>query len=121
MYQSSTTWQLPLDTPIPEDITFPLFVRTTVSSMKLGGRISRVNNHKQLAIEAEELLAIWVGMHWYWPVNGVTLLAPAMAFMVPSHKKCACGLWIKFPWRGLFITSAKSKIRLGFRQRPRTC
>src|SRR5262245_29566302 len=30
------TWRLPLDAPLPEDLTFPLFVRTALSSWKVG-------------------------------------------------------------------------------------
>src|SRR5438309_356790 len=33
------TWRLPLDTRLPDDLTFPLFVRTALSSWKVGGRI----------------------------------------------------------------------------------
>jgi hypothetical protein len=46
------TWVLPLDAPLPADISFPLFVRTAESSWKKGGRISRVRNPKELEEEA---------------------------------------------------------------------
>jgi hypothetical protein len=46
------TWVLPLDAPLPDDITFPLFVRTAESSWKKGGRISRVRSVKELEDEA---------------------------------------------------------------------
>jgi hypothetical protein len=49
------TWRLPLDAPLPEDLTYPLFLRAAHSSLKRGGRISRVNNRSQLEAEAEEL------------------------------------------------------------------
>lgn len=49
------TWRLPLDAPLPEDLTYPLFVRTAYSSLKLGGRISRVRNRKELESEVSEL------------------------------------------------------------------
>src|SRR5207245_3490350 len=49
------TWYLPLDMPLPEDLTFPLFVRTAESSWKLGGRISRVRNRVELEEEAASL------------------------------------------------------------------
>jgi hypothetical protein len=49
------TWVLPLDAPLPDDITFPLFVRTAVTSWKKGGHISRVQNPRQLKAEAAEL------------------------------------------------------------------
>jgi hypothetical protein len=52
---SPRTWTLPLDEPVPEDLTFPLFLRTAESSWKKGGRISRVNKAKQLEAEAAEL------------------------------------------------------------------
>jgi hypothetical protein len=50
-----TTWRLPFDTPLPPDLTFPLFVRTAHTSLKLGGRISRVRNRSELETEATEL------------------------------------------------------------------
>ncbi len=46
------TWVLPLDAPLPGDLTFPLFVRTAESSWKKGGRISRVRSGKELEDEA---------------------------------------------------------------------
>ena len=46
------TWELPLDAPLPEDLTFPLFVRTAESSWKKGGRISRVRSPAELEDEA---------------------------------------------------------------------
>jgi hypothetical protein len=49
------TWQLVLDTTLPEDLTFPLFVRTAMSSWKVGGRISRVRSPAELEFEAAEL------------------------------------------------------------------
>jgi hypothetical protein len=49
------TWRLPLDAPLPEDLTFPLFVRTALSSWKVGGRISRVRSPAELESEAGEL------------------------------------------------------------------
>ncbi len=49
------TWRLPLDAPLPEDLTFPLFVRTAESSWKLGGSISRVKNAAELEAEAAAL------------------------------------------------------------------
>ncbi len=45
------TWVLPLDARLPDDLTFPLFVRTAESSWKKGGHISRVNNKKELEDE----------------------------------------------------------------------
>lgn len=49
------TWRLPLDAPLPNDLTFPLFVRTAQSSWKVGGRISRVTSPEELQSEAAEL------------------------------------------------------------------
>lgn len=49
------TWIIPPDSPIPDDITFPLFVRTAETSMKLGGQISRVRNQRELVDEMSEL------------------------------------------------------------------
>jgi hypothetical protein len=46
------TWALPLDAPLPEDLTFPLFVRTAWSSWKRGGHISRVKTIAELEDEA---------------------------------------------------------------------
>jgi hypothetical protein len=46
------TWLLPLDAPLPEDLTFPLFVRTAESSWKKGGHISRVKTGRELEDEA---------------------------------------------------------------------
>jgi hypothetical protein len=46
------TWVLPLDSPLPPDLTFPLFVRTTESSWKRGGHISRVRTPTELEDEA---------------------------------------------------------------------
>jgi hypothetical protein len=49
------TWRLPLDAPLPPDLTFPLFVRTAISSWKRGGRFSRVESPKELESEAASL------------------------------------------------------------------
>jgi ATP-grasp domain, R2K clade family 3 len=49
------TWRLALDAALPEDLTFPLFVRTALSSWKVGGRISRVRSPAELQSEAAEL------------------------------------------------------------------
>jgi hypothetical protein len=49
------TWVLPLDTPLPDDLAFPLFVRTAESSWKKGGQISRVRSAKALLDEAAML------------------------------------------------------------------
>ena len=49
------TWVLPLDDPLPEDLTFPLFVRTAESSWKKGGQISRVETAAELEAEAAVL------------------------------------------------------------------
>jgi ATP-grasp domain-containing protein len=49
------TWRLALDAPLPTDLTFPLFVRAAHTSLKLGGRISRVRGPDELEAEAAEL------------------------------------------------------------------
>jgi hypothetical protein len=49
------TWVLPLDAQLPEDLTFPLFVRTAETSWKKGGRISRVRTAAALEDEAAML------------------------------------------------------------------
>lgn len=49
------TWRLEIDDPLPDGLTFPLFVRTSRSSWKLGGAISRVRNRPQLRDECDEL------------------------------------------------------------------
>lgn len=49
------TWHLPLDAKLPDDLTFPLFLRTPFSSLKLGGNISKVRNVGQLQSESAEL------------------------------------------------------------------
>src|SRR5947208_2275032 len=49
------TWRLRVDEPLPADLTFPLFVRTALSSWKVGGRISRVRSAAELESEAAEL------------------------------------------------------------------
>jgi len=52
---SPRTWVLPLDAPLPYDLTFPLFVRTAESSWKKGGQISRVRTVGELEDEASVL------------------------------------------------------------------
>jgi hypothetical protein len=52
---SPRTWLLPLDAPLPDDLTFPLFVRTAESSWKKGGHISRARTSRELEDEAAEL------------------------------------------------------------------
>ena len=49
------TWRIPLDAALPPDLTFPLFIRTAFSSLKLGGQISRVKTRAQLETEIAEL------------------------------------------------------------------
>jgi hypothetical protein len=49
---SPRTWVLPVDTRLPDDLAFPLFVRTAESSWKKGGRISRVRTVAELEDEA---------------------------------------------------------------------
>jgi hypothetical protein len=49
------TWRLALDAALPEDLTFPLFVRTATTSLKLGGRVSKVATRGQLESEMATL------------------------------------------------------------------
>jgi hypothetical protein len=49
------TWRLELDAALPKDLVYPLFLRTPLSSWKLGGRISRVRNERELSEESEQL------------------------------------------------------------------
>jgi hypothetical protein len=49
------TWVLPLDQPLPQDLTYPLFVRTAESSWKKGGAIARVENPDELESETAAL------------------------------------------------------------------
>ena len=49
------TWRLRVDEPLPGNLAFPVFVRTALSSWKLGGRISRVRTAAELEAEAAEL------------------------------------------------------------------
>jgi hypothetical protein len=49
------TWLLKLDERLPQDLTFPLFVRTALSSWKLGGHVSKVQSVAELESEAAEL------------------------------------------------------------------
>jgi hypothetical protein len=49
------TWMLPIDAPLPDDLAFPLFVRTAESSWKKGGQISRVRSARELEDEAAAL------------------------------------------------------------------
>src|SRR5262249_40010537 len=52
---SPQTWVLPLDAPLRESLTFPLFVRTAATSWKKGGQISRVRSVKELTEETAML------------------------------------------------------------------
>ena len=51
----SRTWRLAWNEPLPDDIVYPLVVRASDSSLKLGGSISRIRNANELQLEAEEL------------------------------------------------------------------
>jgi hypothetical protein len=52
---SPRTWVLPMDAPLPDDLTFPLFLRTAETSWKKSGRISRVKSVPELEEESAEL------------------------------------------------------------------
>ncbi|MEI8379097.1 MAG: ATP-grasp domain-containing protein [Planctomycetota bacterium] len=49
------TWAIGVDDDLPDDLEFPLFVRTPKSSWKRGGTQSRANNRKQLVDEMDLL------------------------------------------------------------------
>src|SRR5262249_31379583 len=53
------TWLLTTGDPLPQDLGFPLFVRTGGCSWKLGGRISRVTNPTELEEEATALRRVF--------------------------------------------------------------
>jgi hypothetical protein len=46
------TWWLPLGAEPPEDLRYPLFLRTPLTSLKWGGHISRVTDREELEAEA---------------------------------------------------------------------
>lgn len=49
------TWVIGVDDKLPDDLEFPLFVRTPKSSWKRGGQQSRANNPRELLDEMELL------------------------------------------------------------------
>ncbi len=49
------TWRLEVDAQLPSDLSYPLFLRTPLSSWKLGGTISRVRSARELAEESGQL------------------------------------------------------------------
>lgn len=49
------TWVIGIDDPLPADLTFPVFVRTTKSSWKRGGKQGKANTPRQLVDEMELL------------------------------------------------------------------
>jgi hypothetical protein len=49
------TWVIGVDHELPDDLQFPLFLRTPKSSWKRGGQQSRANNLQELADEMELL------------------------------------------------------------------
>ncbi len=55
------TWTLKIDEPFPEDLAFPLFVRTSTSSWKRGGEVAKVRNERELQEECELLRRAF---HW---------------------------------------------------------
>lgn len=62
---SPRTWHLRLDAPLPHDLRFPLFLRTPQSSWKLGGKISRVRDERELL---EECTALRRAFQWDAPI-----------------------------------------------------
>jgi len=73
---SPRTWTLGLDESLPTDVRYPLFVRTAESSWKLGGRISRVCNDRELLEESEALRR---AIRWDAPILAREWLDPAEA------------------------------------------
>jgi hypothetical protein len=51
----SRTWRLAWNESLPADLIYPLFVRASDSSLKLGGSVARVRNATELQLETEEL------------------------------------------------------------------
>jgi hypothetical protein len=49
------TWRIGVDDRLPQDLSFPLFLRTVESSWKVAGEVSRVRTEKQFSKEAEQL------------------------------------------------------------------
>jgi hypothetical protein len=74
------TWALPLDAPLPVDLTFPLFVRTAESSWKKGGRIARVQTPAELQDEA---FLMRRALGW-----DATILARQWLDLVPAGDSC---------------------------------
>ena len=74
------TWMIGVDDSPPDDLEFPLFVRTVKSSWKRGGSQSRANNLKQLCDEIELLRRAF---GWDTPILARTWLdvAPAGKWM----------------------------------------
>lgn len=53
------TWTIGIDDPLPDDLTFPLFVRTPKSSWKRGGTQARAANARQLIDEMAMLRRVF--------------------------------------------------------------
>lgn len=53
------TWAIGVDDELPENLTFPLFLRTAKSSWKRGGSQSRVANRRELREEMELLRRVF--------------------------------------------------------------
>jgi hypothetical protein len=93
---SPQTWPLSLDQPLPNDLTFPLFVRTAESSWKKGGKISRVRTPKELEEEAGLLrvccVVLSVGTPPSWCGSGWILPPPAREGTERFRRRFAPGL-----------------------------
>lgn len=77
---SPKSWILPLDSPLPKDLTFPLFVRTAESSWKKGGEISKVSAVNELNTEASELRRV---LGW----NAVIIVREWIDLAVAGHSR----------------------------------
>jgi hypothetical protein len=53
------TWRIGVDDQLPDDLTFPVFVRTPRSSWKRGGTQGRAGSRKQLVEEMEQLRRVF--------------------------------------------------------------
>lgn len=53
--ETPKTWKIGLEESLPEEVSFPLFVRTIERSWKMGGGNSKVENRQQFENEASDL------------------------------------------------------------------
>ena len=70
------SWVMKVDDPVPDDLEFPLFVRTAHSSWKRGGEVAKVNNQRQLA---DEIALLRRSFQW-----DATIVARAWLELAPA-------------------------------------